>query len=139
MSASPDTVNALSKELGFEFFASPNGFDHIVQATVIDAEGRIYRQVYGEVFDTPLLVEPLKDLVLGRPKPNQTLISELIDKVRFFCTTYDPARDAYHFDYSLFIGIAIGLFVILTGIVLPGSRNQAQPTLSRRLRHIKDD
>lgn len=116
LSASPATVNALSAELGFEFFSSPNGFDHITQATVIDAEGRVYRQVYGEVFDTPLLVEPLKDLLLGQPKPNQTLLSELIDKVRFFCTTYDPARDAYHFDYSLFIGIAIGALIILSGV-----------------------
>lgn len=118
LSASPDTVNALSKELGFAFYASPNGFDHITQATVIDAEGRVYRQVYGEVFDTPLLVEPLKELVLGRPKPDQTLLSELIDKVHFFCTTYDPVRDAYYFDYSLFIGIAIGSSIILSGIIL---------------------
>ncbi len=118
LSASPDTINALSKELGFEFFSSPNGFDHITQATVIDAEGRVYRQVYGEVFDTPLLVEPLKQLVLGQPRPNQTLLSELINKVRFFCTTYDPARDAYHFDYSLFIGMAIGASTILIGIIL---------------------
>ena len=118
LSASPDTINTLSEELGFEFFSSPNGFDHITQATVIDAQGRIYRQVYGEVFETPLLVEPLKDLVLGQPKPNQTLLSELIDKVRFFCTTYDPARDAYHFDYSLFIGIFVGAFIILSGIIL---------------------
>jgi len=118
LSISPDTIEALSKELGFEFYSSPNGFDHITQATVIDAEGRVYRQVYGEVFDTPLLVEPLKELVLGQPKPNQTLLSELINKVRFFCTTYDPARDAYHFDYSLFIGMAIGAFIILTAIIL---------------------
>jgi protein SCO1/2 len=118
LSISPDAIKALSEELGFEFFSSPNGFDHITQATVIDAEGRIYRQVYGEVFETPLLVEPLKELVLGQPKPNQTMLSELIDKVRFFCTTYDPARDAYHFDYSLFIGMAIGASIILIGIVL---------------------
>jgi protein SCO1/2 len=118
LSASPDTINALTKELGFKFFASPNGFDHITQATVIDAEGRVYRQVYGEVFETPLLVEPLKELALGQPRPNQTLLSELIDKVRFFCTTYDPARDAYHFDYSLFIGIFVGASIILSGIIL---------------------
>ncbi len=118
LSASPDTINALSKELGFEFYSSPNGFDHIMQATVIDAGGRVYRQVYGEVFDTPLLVEPLKELVLGQPQPNQTLLSELINKVRFFCTTYDPTRDAYHFDYSLFIGMIIGASIILTGIVV---------------------
>ena len=118
LSASPDTIQALSEELGFEFFASPNGFDHITQASVIDAEGRVYRQVYGEVFETPLLVEPLKELALGQPRPNQTLLSELIDKVRFFCTTYDPARDAYHFDYSLFVGMTIGGSIILIGIIL---------------------
>jgi len=116
-SADPDTVNALTDELGFMFFASPNGFDHIMQATVLDADGRIYRQVYGEVFDTPLLVEPLKDLVLGRPKPDQTFLSDLIDRVRFFCTTYDPSRDAYHFDYSLFIGLFIGALIIILGSV----------------------
>jgi protein SCO1/2 len=115
LSADPDAVNALTEELGFAFFPSPNGFDHIVQATILDADGRIYRQVYGEVFDTPLLVEPLKDLVLGRPKPEQTFVSGLIDKVRFFCTTYDPSRDAYHFDYSLFIGLFIGASIILWG------------------------
>ena len=118
LSISPKAIKALSEELGFEFFSSPNGFDHITQATVIDAEGRVYRQVYGEVIDTPLLVEPLKQLVLGQPKPNQTLLSELIDKVRFFCTTYDPARDAYHFDYSLFVGMTIGGSIILIGIIL---------------------
>lgn len=118
LSASPDTIKALSKALGFEFYASANGFDHITQVTVIDADGRVYRQVYGEVFDTPLLVEPLKELVLGRPRPNQTLLSRMIDKVHFFCTSYDPVRDDYYFDYSLFIGMAIGASIILTGIIV---------------------
>ena len=84
LSADGDTINALSKQLGFLFFTSPNGFDHIVQASVIDADSVIYTQVYGEVFDTPLLVEPLKDLVLGRPKPGQTLLDELVNKVPLF-------------------------------------------------------
>ena len=117
LSADSDTVNALSKQLGFLFFTSPNGFDHIVQASVIDADGVVYTQVYGEVFETPLLVEPLKDLVLGRPKPGQTLLDELIDKVRFFCTAYDPSRDGYHIDYSLFIGLVIGALIILSGLL----------------------
>ena len=117
LSADAETIAALSKELGFMFFSSPNGFDHVIQATVIDAQGVVYRQVYGEVFDTPLLVEPLKELVLGRPQPNQTLIEDLIKKVRFFCTSYDPATDSYHFDYSLFIGMMIGVIVILSIVV----------------------
>ena len=113
LSADAKTITALSKELGFLFFTSPKGFDHVVQASIIDAEGVIYRQVYGEVFNTPLLVEPLKELILGRPQPNQTLLSDLINKVRFFCTNYDPASDSYHFDYSLFIGMLIGAIIII--------------------------
>lgn len=113
LSADANTIKAFTKELGFLFFTSPNGFDHMVQATIIDADGIIYRQVYGEVFDTPLLVEPLKELILGRPQPNQTLLADLINKVRFFCTNYDPASDSYHFDYSLFIGMIIGAIIII--------------------------
>lgn len=116
-SADSKTIKALTKELGFLFFSSPNGFDHMVQATIIDEKGVIYRQVYGEIFNTPLLVEPLKELILGRPQPNQTLLSELINKVRFFCTNYDPASDSYHFDYSLFIGMIIGGAIVILIIV----------------------
>ncbi len=113
LSADENTINALTEQLGFEYFASPNGFDHIVQASIIDAEGRVYRQVYGETFETPLLISPLMDLVLGRAKPNQSFMDDLIDKVRFFCTAYDPASDAYSFDYSLFIGMIIGGMIII--------------------------
>ena len=116
-SADSKTIKDLTKELGFLFFSSPNGFDHMVQATIIDEKGVIYRQVYGEIFNTPLLVEPLKELILGRPQPNQTLLSDLINKVRFFCTNYDPASDSYHFDYSLFIGMIIGGAIVILIIV----------------------
>jgi protein SCO1 len=126
LSADPDTINALTKELGFLFFTSPNGFDHVVQATVIDASGEVYRQVYGEVFETPLLVEPLMELVLDKPKPNQDFMSTMVDKVRFFCTTYDPARDAYIFDYSLFVGLFIGasIMLITLGMIIRESRKR---------------
>lgn len=117
LTADPKTIKAFTKEIGFLFFTSPNGFDHMVQATIIDADSVIYRQVYGEVFDTPLLIEPLKELILGRPQPNQTILADLVNKVRFFCTNYDPASDSYHFDYSLFIGMIIGFLIILFIII----------------------
>ncbi|MFC1664217.1 SCO family protein [Pseudomonadota bacterium] len=116
LSADQDTVNALAKELGFLFFTSPNGFDHIVQASIIDADGQVYRQVYGETFETPLLVSPLMELILGRAAPKQSLLDDMINKVRLFCTAYDPASDTYSFDYSLFIGMIIGGVIILLAI-----------------------
>jgi len=117
LSISAEDAKALAKDTGFIYFPSPNGFDHLIQATIIDADGKVYQQVYGQVFDTPLLIEPLKELVLGRPRQNQTFLSELSNKIKLFCTTYDPVRDGYFFDYSLFIGILIGLSIILfTGV-----------------------
>jgi len=119
LSISEADVAMLSKDIGFQFFPTSNGFDHLVQATIIDAEGKIYRQVYGQVFDTPLLIDPLIELVLGRSPPEQSVLTELSRKIRLFCTTYDPVRDGYYFDYSLFLGILIGgSIIIFTGIVL---------------------
>ena len=113
MSVNEQDLDALSKELGFLYYTTSSGFDHLIQATVIDADGKVYRQVYGQVFDTPLLVDPLLELVLGRPKPEQSFLSGLSDKIKLFCTTYDPRSDGYYFNYSFFIEIFVGFTVIL--------------------------
>ncbi|MBF0190182.1 MAG: SCO family protein [Magnetococcales bacterium] len=119
LSASAETMVRLSRQLGFVFAPSPKGFDHLVQATIVDAKGVVYRQVYGESFQTQLLTEPLRTLILGTPPTDhETTVDELVRRVRFFCTTYDPNTDAYRFDYSLFIGLFCGGSVILVTFVL---------------------
>lgn len=98
----------LTKALGFIYTPAAHGFDHLIQATVIDADGKVYRQVYGMNFDTPLLVEPLKELVYGTPA-TASLFASLSNKIKLFCTVYDAANDRYRFDYSVFVGALIGL------------------------------
>jgi protein SCO1/2 len=117
LSADAATIEHLSENLGFLYRASPRGFDHLVQATLVDADGRVRSQVYGMTFETPQLVEPLKRLVLGEA-PAATALHGAWNRVRLFCTTYDPASDSYRFDYSLFVGIAIGVLIVGSGIVL---------------------
>lgn len=107
LSADARTLEALVGELGFTYYKSPRGFDHLTQTTVIDDRGAIYRQVYGESFAVPALVEPLIDLTLGR-KAKKKNWDGWINGVKLFCTVYDPASGRYKFDYSLFIGIFIG-------------------------------
>lgn len=107
-SADAAAMQRLMDQLGFLAQPSPRGFDHTVQLSVLDREGVLYRQVYGETFPTPMLVEPLKDLVLGRPPPEAGWLAQLGNRVRLFCTVYDPRADRYYFDYSLFVGIGIG-------------------------------
>lgn len=118
LSIAEKDIDALSEELGFLYYSTPSGFDHLIQASVIDADGKVYRQVYGQVFNTPLLVDPLIELVLGRPKPDQSFLSGLGDKIKLFCTTYDPRSDGYYFDYTFFIEIFVGITVILGVIVI---------------------
>ncbi len=112
LTISQTNLDAFANDIGFLFEPTSNGFDHLIQATVLDANGMVYRQVYGQVFDTPLLVDPLIELVLGREVPTESLLSNLGKKIKLFCTTYDPVRDGYYFDYSLFIGMVIGGSII---------------------------
>jgi len=117
-------IKRLAGTVGFTYFPSPKGFDHITQTTIIDARGRVVLQVYGEEFAPPLVVEPLKKLVWGQNLDRRTL-DGLVNRVRLFCTIYDPTSGRYRFDYSLIVSIVAGtlaLGIVLVGIVA-GLRN----------------
>ncbi len=111
LSGDLSSVLALSNDLGFIFYRSAKGFDHLSQVSVIAADGTVYRQIYGQNFDKPLLVEPLKELVFGTEAPLASF-ADLINKVRLFCTIYDPAADRYRFDYSIFIKLIVGTLIV---------------------------
>lgn len=110
-SADPGTIEALTRELGFTYFASPRGFDHLAQTTVIDAEGVVHQQIYGESIPQPAIVEPLKQL-LWDLEADPTTLSGWVKGVKLFCTVYDPKTGLYEFDYSIFIGIFIGMLAL---------------------------
>jgi protein SCO1 len=111
LSTDQATIDILSSELGFIYFRSPKGFDHLAQITLLDAEGRVYRQIYGENFEPPVLVEPLKELVFGK-HTESSLLTGWMNNIRLFCTIYDPTRKRYRFDYSIFIAIGIGIITL---------------------------
>lgn len=108
LSSDATIIERLSKDLGFIFFPSPRGFDHLAQTSIIDAQGRVYRQVYGEMLNSPNFVEPLKELVWGL-EADPTTLSGWLKGVRLFCTVYDPSTGRYQFDYSIFIALAVGV------------------------------
>ncbi|MBF0107994.1 MAG: SCO family protein [Magnetococcales bacterium] len=113
LSGDAHTVERLTRNVGFSYVRSPKGFDHMTQATVVNADGVIHQQVYGEIIQLPWLVDPLKELILGTPRREDSVMEDLVRRVRLFCTTYDPNQNAYRFDYSLFVGLFIGASIIL--------------------------
>lgn len=117
LAADAATIEQLSADLGFLYYPAGGGFDHLIQSTVIDAGGVVYRQIYGIDFPIPHLVEPLKALVFGS-RPEQSLLEELGNRIRLFCTVYDPASDSYRFRYDIFVGLIVGLSLGLVAAYL---------------------
>lgn len=108
LSADEESLDALAKAVGFGIYSRAGGFDHLAQVSLIDGKGRVSQQIYGSVFEPPVIVDPLKVLVFGRGEPLRSL-DGLIDRIRWFCTIYDAKSGRYYFSYSLFISIGIGL------------------------------
>ena len=100
-------VGDLTRNFGFSFVATPAGFDHLNQVTMVDAEGRIVRQVYGEKFTAEDLAEPLKRLITGSAIPPEVgTLKEIMERVRIICSIYDPVTGRYRTNYSLYFQIA---------------------------------
>ncbi len=117
-SADSATTEAFLTDLGFSYRIAARGFDHVTQTTILDAEGRVYRQVYGEAFPLQVLAEPLKELVFGTTT-RSVAAADLWNRINFLCTVYNPLTGAYRFDYGIFFGIFFGgLSLILTGIII---------------------
>lgn len=108
LSPRPGDVEALTRQFGFRWEASTGGFDHLLQVSVVDANGVLYRQVYGESFEMQMLVQPLKELLSGQAAREFTL-ANVWDKVILYCTVYDPHSGGYRVNYSLFFEIFAGL------------------------------
>ena len=110
LSADAATMQAITRAFGFTWYATPKGFDHISQVTIVDAGGAVYRQVYGDAFELRMLVEPLRQALSGQA--DSAGFAGVWDKVKLFCTVYDPGSGGYRANYSLFIEIFAGASVL---------------------------
>ncbi len=109
LSPPPATVDALTRDFGFQYVATPAGFDHMLTVSMLDAQGRIAAQVYGEKLTRDQLGEPLRLMLRDAPLPAGMPLADLIERVRILCTVYDPETGTYRYDYGLFLEIAGGL------------------------------
>jgi protein SCO1 len=110
---------ALARDFGFAYEAQSGGFDHLAQVTILDAEGRIRAQLYGEAFELPMLVRPLRELALGKPVSAGS-VTQMVERLRLLCTVYDPVTGGYRLDWRLFIELAVGFscLALTLGFVL---------------------
>ena len=103
------SVDALTRDFGFSYVATPAGFDHVLTVSVVDPQGRIYQQVYGERLPADQLGEPLRRLLRDNPLPADTHFDALVRRVRLVCTVYDAKTGTYRTDYGLLLEVAGGV------------------------------
>lgn len=123
-------VTAMLAEFGLSVKATTAGFDHVIQASVVDANGVIYRQVYGDAFDLPMFIDPIKQLLSGQAE-KAVSVENIWLKVKLYCTVYDPRSGKYKFNYSVFVELFAGLTFLgaMIGYLVHGLRSRrAKPT-----------
>ena len=118
LSPSVDQVEPLTRAFGFSYLATPAGFDHILGVTVVDSQGRIHSQVYGDRLRADQLGVPLRRILLDAPPaPASSTLATVIERVRILCTVYDKRTGRYRYDYTLVFEIVGGaLFFLSMGI-----------------------
>ena len=130
-------VTALSDAFGFSFAPTAAGFDHTLQVSVVDAGGRIYRQVLGDAFTADALGEPLRQLAAGQLLTDTTSWSSLVGRIRILCSVYDPLTGNYRRDWTLYLEIAGGLTFLLAMVAFAWSewRGRRRDDLAARATH----
>jgi protein SCO1/2 len=112
LSPEAETLPALVADFGFRYESTAAGFDHLLQASIVDASGRIYRQVYGDSFDVPLFVGPLLELAQGKPVPQGNL-QAFFEQLRLLCTVYDPVAGRYRVNTVIIAELLVGASIVL--------------------------
>jgi protein SCO1/2 len=102
----------LLADFGFAFEPTSAGFDHLLQASIVDAGGRVYRQLYGDSFAAPQFIGALLELVANEPRA-PTDVAGLIEQVKLLCTVYDPLSGRYRVNYAVVAEMIGGGLVIL--------------------------
>jgi protein SCO1/2 len=126
LSPPPHAVDALTRDFGFSYVATPAGFDHVLTVSVVDGRGKVYQQVYGERLAEDQLGEPLRRLLRDHPLPADTAFDALVRRVRLVCTVYDAKTGTYRTDWGLLLEVAGGVTFALAMAWFFGAEWRAQ-------------
>lgn len=108
----PGRRDDLVRAFGFTYAWGPAGIDHVSQITLVDLDGTIYRQIYGDTFPLPALLEPMRELLAGQ-RSRESGVGAWLDRVRLLCTVYDPIAGRYRVRYSIAFELGGGLLGLI--------------------------
>src|SRR3989337_525646 len=118
-----ETIDTLAKDLGFYYKKTDGGFDHLNAVSIVDAKGRIYKQVYGIDFKPEEILKPVNEAI--NPDTASTRIAEnktsgILDRIILFCYKYDKATGTYKLDYGMLMTMIMApiFFISVTTVFI---------------------
>ena len=126
LSPPPAIVAALARDFGFSYVATAGGFDHVLGVTLVDAQGRIHAQVYGDRMNAQRIGEPLRQLLTEGPGAGSMQLADVIERVRILCTVYDPDTGTYRYKWGLIFELigGLGFFITVAWYFIAERRNR---------------
>lgn len=134
--ADKETIEKLTKDLGFYYKKTDGGFDHLNVVSIIDANGMIYRHVYGIDFKPGDILGPVYQAETGTDykKFSGAEGVGIIDRLVLFCYKYDEKTGQYKLDYPFLIGTMLEAIVIFSAIFFVWGRD-IKSFFARRFGH----
>src|SRR3990172_8441146 len=82
-----ETISMLARDVGLSYMKADKGFQHLNFFTVVDTEGKVYKQIYGIDFKPKAVLESI-DMAIEQKKLWVRFIN-IMDAIKAFCYTYD--------------------------------------------------
>lgn len=113
-----ETIDKLANGIGFYYRKADGGFDHLNLVTVIDKDGKVYKQVYGMDFKPQEVLQPIYQSLSVQKGAPIAKSSGLLGKILLFCYKYDEATGTYKLDYGMLLPLIMGPMFLGVTILL---------------------
>jgi len=111
-SGDKETIDRMVKDFGFYYEEREEGaFNHLGLVSIVDKEGKIYRQIYKTSIGAADLRIPINELITGNIPEKRA--PTFIDQLKSICIRYNPETGEYYVDYSYILGVVLQAVVIL--------------------------
>jgi len=109
-----ETISMLARDVGLSYMKADKGFQHLNFFTVVDTEGKVYKQIYGIDFKPKAVLESI-DMAIEQKKLWVRFIN-IMDAIKAFCYTYDAKTGRYVPNLAMLLPVILGaiaqLFIV---------------------------
>ena len=121
-----ETISMLARDVGLSYTKADKGFQHLNFFTVVDTEGKVYKQIYGIDFKPKTVLESI-DMAIEQKKLWVSFIN-IMDAIKAFCYTYDAKTGRYVPNSAMLLPVILGaiaqLFIVALLVYIFRRANQ---------------